>query len=245
MEKEEIIYGAHSVIEALKSEKSIEKIILNKGQRNEFYEEIIELAKKQQVKISFVPQVKFRKYEHLNHQEIIAFTSPVAFADFETTIESILDKKEEVLFLVLDGVTDVRNLGSIIRTAECTGVDAIVLPKNNSAGVNKDTVKTSAGAIFNIPICKVDHVHDALFYFQSSGIQLIAATEKTDNYIYQQEIGSKVALIMGDENKGISNATLKQVDARVKLPLLGSIASLNVSVACGAILYDIVRRKIQ
>lgn len=245
MEKEEIIYGAHSVIEALKSEKSIEKIILNKGQRNEFYEEITQLAKEQQVKVSFVPQVKFRKYENLNHQEIIAFTSPVKFADFETTIESILSKKESVLFLVLDGVTDVRNLGSIIRTAECTGVDAIILPKNNSAGVNKDTVKTSAGAIFKIPICKVDHVHDALFYFQSSGIQLIAATEKTDNYIYNQEVNAKVALVMGDENKGISNATLKQVDAKVKLPLLGSIESLNVSVACGAMLYEIVRRKTQ
>ncbi|GGE05589.1 23S rRNA (guanosine(2251)-2'-O)-methyltransferase RlmB [Psychroflexus salis] len=244
MEKEEIIYGAHSVIEALKNEKAIEKILLNKGQRNEFYEEINQLAKKQQVKISFVPQVKFKKYEHLNHQEIIAFVSPIEFLDFEKTIEDILTKKDNPLFLVLDGVTDVRNLGSIIRTAECTGVDAIILPKNNSAGVNKDTVKTSAGAIYNIPICKVDHVHDALFYFQSSGIQLIAATEKTENYIYSQEISSKLALIMGDENKGISSSTLKQVDLKVKLPLLGNIESLNVSVACGALLYEIVRRRI-
>ena len=244
MEKEEIIYGAHSVIEALKSEKAIEKILLNKGQRNEFYEEIVQLAKKQQVKISFVPQIKFKKYEHLNHQEIIAYVSPVEFADFEKTIEEVLAKKENPLFLVLDGVTDVRNLGSIIRTAECTGVDAIVLPKNNSAGVNKDTVKTSAGAIFNIPICKVDHIHDALFYFQSSGIQLIAATEKANQYIYGQEVSSKVALIMGDENKGISTSTLKQVDLKVKLPLLGNIESLNVSVACGALLYEIVRRRI-
>jgi 23S rRNA (guanosine2251-2'-O)-methyltransferase len=243
MEKEDIIYGAHSVIEALKSNQSIEKIMLNKGQRNEVYEEITQLAKDKQVKISFVPQVKFRKYEHLNHQEIVAFVSPIAFADFETTVESILEKKENVLFLVLDGVTDVRNLGSIVRTAECAGVDAIVLPKNNSAGINKDTVQTSAGAIFKIPICKVDHLHDALFYFQSSGIQLIAATEKTENYIYDQKIDSKVALIMGDENKGISTSTLKQVDAQVKLPLLGTIESLNVSVACGALLYEIVRRK--
>lgn len=244
MEKEEIIYGAHSLIEALKSKKAIEKILLNKGQRNEYYEEIIQLAKEQQVKISFVPQVKFNKYEHLNHQEVIAFTSPISFADFESTVETILEKKENPLFLVLDGVTDVRNLGSIIRTAECTGVDAIILPKNNSAGVNKDTVKTSAGAIFKIPICKVDHIHDALFYFQSSGIQLIGATEKTEQFVYEQEISSSVALIMGDENKGISNSTLKQLDLKVKLPLLGSIESLNVSVACGALLYEIVRRRL-
>lgn len=242
--KEDIIYGTHSVIEALKSQQAIEKILLNKGQRNEAYEEIIQLAKEQQIKISFVPQVKFKKYEHLNHQEVIAYTSPIAFADFEATVESILEKKENPLFLILDGVTDVRNLGAIIRTAECTGVDAIILPKNNSAGINKDAVKTSAGAIFKVPICKVDHLHDALFYFQSSGVQLIGATEKTDQYVYQQEFGQKLALVMGDEHKGISNSTLKQLDARVKLPLLGNIDSLNVSVACGAILYEIVRRKL-
>lgn len=241
--KQEIIYGIHSVIEALKSEQTIDKILLNKGQRNESYEEIIQLAKKQQVKISYVPQVKFKKYEHLNHQEVIAYTSPVAFNDFEPTIEAILESKENVLFLILDGVTDVRNLGSIVRTAECTGVDAIVLPRNNSAGINKDAVKTSAGAIFSVPICKVDHLHDALFYFQSSGVQLIAASEKTENYIYDQAISNKVALIMGDENKGVSNATLKLADAKVKLPMLGNISSLNVSVACGALLYEIVRRK--
>lgn len=244
MEKQEIIYGAHSLIEALRSKQSIEKIMLNKGQRNEFYEEIIQLAKEQQVKISFVPQVKFKKYEHLNHQEVIAFVSPIEFADFETTVESILAQKDKTLFLILDGVTDVRNLGSIIRTAECTGVDAIILPKNNSAGVNKDTVKTSAGAIFKIPICKVDHLHDALFYFQGSGVQLIGATEKTEHYIYDLEINAHIALIMGDENKGISNSTLKHLDAKVKLPLLGSIDSLNVSVACGALLYELVRRRL-
>lgn len=241
--KEEIIYGTHSVIEALKSEQPIEKVLLYKGQRNEIYEEIIQLCKKQQIKVSFVPQVKFKKYENLNHQDVIAYVSPIEFADFDETIERILGQKKHSLFLVLDGVTDVRNLGAIIRTAECTGVDAIILPKNNSAGINKDAVKTSAGAIFNIPICKVDHLHDALFYFQSSGVQLIGATEKTDNYIYQQDIEEKVALIMGDENKGISNASLKQLDAKVKLPLLGKIDSLNVSVACGALLYEIVRRR--
>lgn len=243
MEDSHIIFGIHSVIEALKQNKDIEKINLLKDSDNPKLKEVEGLAKQNTVKISYVPIQKFKKFENLNHQGVIAYTSQIAYQDFETTIEAILETKDNPLFLLLDGVTDVRNLGAILRTAECTGVDAVILPKSGSAQVNNETIKTSAGAAFNISICKVDHLKDAIFYLKSSGIELVAATEKTDNSIYDLELNKPLAIIMGGEGEGIQSSILKMVDHRGKLPLMGEIESLNVSVACGVILYECVRQK--
>jgi 23S rRNA (guanosine2251-2'-O)-methyltransferase len=148
------------------------------------------------------------------------------------------------LFLLLDQLSDVRNFGAIIRTAECTGVDGIIIQKSGGAPINGDTVKTSAGAVFNIPICKVDHIKDAMFYLQASDIKVIAATEKTENTIYDIDFKQGCALIMGSEDRGINPSILKLVDDKAKLPMYGSIASLNVSVACGAFLYEVVRQRL-
>ena len=243
MEDSHIIFGIHSVIEALKQNKDIEKINLLKDSDNPKLKEVEGLAKQNTVKISYVPIQKFKKFENLNHQGVIAYTSQIAYQDFETTIEAVLETKENPLFLLLDGVTDVRNLGAILRTAECTGVDAVILPKSGSAQVNNETIKTSAGAAFNISICKVDHLKDAIFYLKSSGIELVAATEKTDNSIYDLELNKPLAIIMGGEGEGIQSSILKMADHRGKLPLMGEIESLNVSVACGVILYECVRQK--
>ena len=155
----------------------------------------------------------------------------------------IHETKEQPLFLVLDQLNDVRNFGAIIRTAECAGVDGIVIQKKGSAPINGDSIKTSAGAVFNIPISKVDHIKDALYYFQASDIKTIAATEKTKNTLYDTNFKEGCAIVMGSEGKGISDSVLKIVDVKAKLPMFGKIASLNVSVACGAFLYEAVRQR--
>jgi 23S rRNA (guanosine2251-2'-O)-methyltransferase len=163
--------------------------------------------------------------------------------DLEMLIESTLQANKKPLFLILDQISDARNFGAIIRTAECTGVNGIIVQKAGSAPVNGDTVKTSAGAVFNIPICKVEHIKDAIFYLQSSGIKTIAATEKTEHNIYDFSLNEPLAIIMGSEERGINPSVLKIVDEKAKLPMFGTIGSLNVSVACGAFLYEVVRQR--
>ena len=148
------------------------------------------------------------------------------------------------LFLILDQISDARNFGAIIRTAECTGVTGIIIGKQGAAPVNGDTVKTSAGAVFNVPICKVEHIKDAIFYLQGSGVKIVAATEKTDANIYSISLNEPVAIVMGSEDRGVNPSVLKIVDEKAKLPMYGSIASLNVSVACGAFLYEVVRQRV-
>jgi len=156
----------------------------------------------------------------------------------------VVESGKTPLFLILDQLSDVRNFGAIIRTAECTGVHGIIIQKKGGAPVSADTIKTSAGAIFNIPICKVDHIKDALFYLQGSGITVIAATEKAEGTIYDLDLTNPTAIIMGSEGKGISSSVLKLVDERAKLPMHGEIASLNVSVACGVFLYETIRQRL-
>ena len=173
----------------------------------------------------------------------MAQISPISFYDLDTLVTAVKETKEHPLFLVLDQLSDVRNFGAIIRTAECTGVDGIIIQKKGSAPINGDTIKTSAGAVFNIPICKVDHIKDALYYFQASDIKIIAATEKTENSLYITDFTKGCAIVMGSEGKGISPSVLKIVDAKAKLPMFGNIASLNVSVACGVFLYEAIRQR--
>lgn len=238
------IFGIHSIHEALLQDNTqIESIWLSKNNKSKEYHGIIDLAKKRNVKVSFVPPQKFRKYAHLNHQECIGFISPITYANLEEEIERNLKDSSNPRFLLLDGVTDVRNLGAIIRTAEASGVACVVIPLNNSAPINNETVKTSSGAVFNMPIVRVNHILDAVFYMKSSGIQVIAASEKANQSIYSTAIDNMpTALIMGDEGKGVSKQLLKEVDYSVSLPMLGKTGSLNVSVACGVVLYEILRR---
>lgn len=162
----------------------------------------------------------------------------------EVVQETLIDTAKTPLFLLLDQITDARNFGAIIRTAECSGVHAIIVQNKGGAPVNADTVKTSAGAVFKIPICKVNHIKDAIYYLQASGIKVVAATEKTEDTLYTVDFNAPAALIMGSEEKGVSPSVLKIVDEKAKLPMFGAIASLNVSVACGAFLYEIVRQRI-
>ena len=207
-------------------------------------EEILRTIENSDISISHVPSEKLNRLTKGNHQGIVAITSPISFHSLEDVVEKALSKDVNPLFLVLDQISDVRNFGAIIRTAECAGVQGIIIQKQGSAPINGDAIKTSAGAVFNIPICKVDHVKDAIYFLQGSGIRTIAATEKAQDLIYDIELNQGIAIVMGSEGRGINPSVLKIVDQLVKLPMLGKIDSLNVSVACGAILYEAVRQRL-
>lgn len=237
--KQSLIFGIYPVLEAFKANKSIDKLYLQKDLSSDKLNQIKQLAAKENIPISIVPVQKLHQLTRSNHQGVALQLAPISF----TAIEEVLTNKKSNLFLLLDQVTDVRNFGAIIRTAECTGVDAIIIPKSGSAPINGDTVKTSAGAVFQVPICKVDHIKDAIFHLQAANIKIIAATEKTDQYIYHTDLRSPIAIVMGSEGKGISKSVLRLVDEKVSLPLKGEINSLNVSVACGAFLYEVVRQR--
>ncbi len=244
MEKETKIFGIRAVIEAINADKTIDKIFLQKGLRGELFSDLEKLIRQHSINASYVPVEKLNRLSSKNHQGVVAQISPVEYYDLDNLVMNVIESGKTPLFLLLDQLSDVRNFGAIIRTAECTGVDGIIIQKKGGAPINGDTVKTSAGAVFNVPICKVDHIKDAMFHLQASGIKVIAATEKTDDTIYDVSFAEPCAIIMGSEGRGINPSVLKLVDAKAKLPMYGTIGSLNVSVACGAFLYEVVRQRL-
>ena len=243
MKKETLLFGIYPVIEALKAKQTIDKAYVQKGLQSPKIDAIVADLEALNTTISYVPLEKMEKLCRSNHQGIILISSPIEFVALETMVEAVLESKKTPLFLILDQISDVRNFGAILRTAECTGVDGVIIQKKGGAPVSGDTVKTSAGAIFNIPICKVDHIKDAIYYLQGSGITTIAATEKTQDTIYNLELNEPMAIVMGSEGLGVSKSVLTIVDKKASLPLLGVINSLNVSGACGALLYEVVRQR--
>ncbi len=243
MKKETLLFGIYPVIEALKAKQTIDKAYVQKGLQSSKIDAIVADLEALNTTISYVPLEKMEKLCRSNHQGIILISSPIEFVALETMVEAVLESEKTPLFLILDQISDVRNFGAILRTAECTGVDGVIIQKKGGAPVSGDTVKTSAGAIFNIPICKVDHIKDAIYYLQGSGVTTIAATEKTQDTIYNLELNEPMAIIMGSEGLGVSKSVLSIVDKKASLPLLGVINSLNVSVACGALLYEVVRQR--
>lgn len=243
MENSTQIYGIRAVVEAINADKPIDKVFIQKGLKGELSKELETVIRKKGINASYVPIEKLNRLTKNNHQGVVANTSPITFYELENLVEKVTATGKVPLFLLLDQLSDVRNFGAIIRTAECTGVDGIIIQKKGAAPVTSDTIKTSAGAAFNVPIAKVDHLKDAVFYLQASGIKVIAASEKTENTIYSVSFTEPCALVMGSEDSGISPSILKAADAVAKLPLLGSIGSLNVSVACGVFLYEVLRQR--
>ncbi len=247
MEKEHLIFGIRAIVEAIQAGKEVDKVFIQKEISGELMKDLMKVMKRGNINFSYVPVEKLNRLTPNNHQGAVASISPIGFMDLEHLVESTISQSVETgkkpLFLILDQISDARNFGAIIRTAECTGVNGIIVQKAGSAPVNGDTVKTSAGAVFNIPICKVEHIKDAIFYLQGSGIKTIAATEKTESTIYDIDLKEGLAIIMGSEERGINPSVLKIVDEKAKLPMFGTIGSLNVSVACGAFLYEAVRQR--
>lgn len=243
MEKENQIFGIRAIIEAVYAEIEIDKVFIQKELQGDLMKELMKVLKKHNINFSYVPVEKLNRLTAKNHQGAIATISPVKFYDIETLVNNVVESGKMPFFLILDQLSDARNFGAIIRTAECTGVNGIIIQKQGAAPVNGDTVKTSAGAVFNIPICKVEHIKDAIYYLQGSDIKTVAATEKTENTIYDINFNMPCAIIMGSEDRGVNPSVLKITDEMAKLPMFGTIGSLNVSVACGAFLYEAVRQR--
>lgn len=239
------IFGLRAIIEAIDSGSTINKVYLQKGLRGSLFFELDTRIKKEKITTSLVPVEKLdRLSKNKNHQGAVAQISPIAFVDLEELIDTSLEKKTPPLFLLLDQISDVRNFGAIIRTAECTGVNGIIIQQGGSAPINAETIKTSAGAAFKLPICRVHHIKDAIYALKASDIKIVAATEKTEDLLYAVDFKQPIAIVMGSEHRGINPSVLKIVDYTAKLPLLGSIDSLNVSVACGAFLYEATRQRL-
>lgn len=244
MQKTTQIYGLRAIIEAVNSNEEIDKVFLQKGLKGDLMKELEGLLRRNEINMVYVPIEKLNRLTKSNHQGAVANISPIAFHTLEDLVEKANAKEGPALFLLLDQLSDVRNFGAIIRTAECTGVDGIIVQKKGAAPVTADTIKTSAGAAYRVPIAKVDHLKDAVFYLQASDIKIVSATEKTDNSVYDVPFTDSIAIVMGAEDRGITPSILKASDYRAKLPLLGEIESLNVSVACAVFLYEAVRQRL-
>jgi len=250
MQNTEYIFGIRAIIEAINSGKELEKVYLQKDLKGALMNELNGVVRKNKIASSYVPIEKLNKLsKYQNHQGAVAKISAIIFHDLEALIAKNQKESQEnenftPLYLLLDQISDVRNFGAIIRTAECSDVTGIIIPNHGNAPLNADAIKTSAGAAFNIPICKVEHIKDALFILQAEGIEVVSITEKTNDLIYDVNLKKSIALIMGSEHRGISNSVLKMSDYKAKLPMFGTIESLNVSVACGVALYEVVRQRL-
>ncbi len=241
--KQEMVYGIRPVLEAIDSGKEVEKVFIQKGLRSNTFTELMQVLKEHSVPYQFVPVEKLNRITRKNHQGIVAYISPVAFFRIEDILPGIYEEGKTPFILMLDRVTDVRNFGAILRTAECAGVHAVVIPSRNTAQLNSGTVKSSAGAVFKVPICRSDNLKTAIDYLKQSGLRVVAATEKADQTCYDAVLTGPIVLLMGSEGEGISEEYLKKADIRVKIPVLGEIESLNVSVAAGVMMYEIVRQR--
>lgn len=241
-----MIFGSRPILEAMLAGKTLEKIFLQRGSsRNSTTDEITELAKKLDVPVASVPVEKLNNLTRKNHQGAVAFLSAISYAPLNEIVTSLFEQGKNPLLLILDRITDVRNFGAIARNAECMGVDAIIIPSRGGAQINADAIKTSAGALHLIPVCREPNLKDTLDYLKDYGVQLIACTEKTEQSLADDDVDmvGPTAIIMGSEEDGISPEYLKRADARLRIPLMGQIGSLNVSVATGIILYEAMRQR--
>lgn len=243
-EKSNFIFGTRTAIEAIRAGKEVDKIFIQKGLNNELFAELRKLITDGNIPHQFVPIEKLDRITGKNHQGVICFLSEITFYNIENLLPGIYEKGAVPLLLILDKVTDVRNFGAICRTAECSGVNAIIIPSRGSAQINADAVKTSAGALQLIPVCREENLKNTIIFLKESGVQIVACTEKTEDYYYALDFTQPTAIIMGSEEDGISGEYLKLCDHKAKIPLLGEIQSLNVSVACGVLLYEVVKQRV-
>ncbi len=240
-DKADFVFGVNSVIETLKSEKEIDKILLLKEMKH--VEEIETLARNRGVPVQKVPQERLNRVTMKNHQGAIAFVSSVNFAVLSNVVTSAFESGETPLILVLDRITDVRNFGAISRSAECSGVHAIVIPARGSAQINGDAMKTSSGALNFIPVCRETDLFNTIKYLKNSGFQVVSCTEKGSDIIYDVDYTLPTAIILGSEEDGISANLIEESDIKALIPLKGKVESLNVSVAAGVILFEAVRQR--
>lgn len=241
---DEMIFGIRAISEALQAGEDIDHIYVKRETNSALMTQLLDALGEHRVPIRKVPVEKLNRLTRKNHQGIIAIKSATTYYRLEQVIPTLFEAGRDPFIVVLDGITDVRNFGAIARTCECTGVDAIVIFEQNSVSVTSDAVKTSAGALSRIAVCRERSLERALDYLKQSGVKLVGATEKTSQLMYDEPLhGGPVALVMGAEDTGLSDYTLKVCDHLVRIPLYGDIGSLNVSVATGVLLYEIIRQR--
>jgi 23S rRNA (guanosine2251-2'-O)-methyltransferase len=243
MSESNLIFGIRAVIEAINADKAIDKILLQKGLSNELFNQLRKALQGKEIPFQFVPPEKIKRITDKNHQGVIAFLAEVTYYSTEDLLSQVFEKGKTPLVLILDRVTDVRNFGAIARSAECAGADFIIIPSRGSAQINGDAIKTSAGALHRLPVCREENLKTTIDYLKESGLQVIACHEKTDKLIYDADLTKPTAIIMGSEENGISGEYLKRSDLQVKIPMPGNIASLNVSVATGIVLFEAVHQR--
>ncbi len=243
MKEKEMIFGIRAVIEALEAGKEIDKIIVKRELQGDLFRELTAALQSHDIPVQRVPVERIDRYTRKNHQGVIAFLSAVTYEKIEDIIPFLYEQGKNPFILVLDGLTDVRNFGAIARTCEVAGVDAIVIPARGSVTVNADAVKTSAGALLKIPVCKEGSLTEAIQFLKNSGVKVIAATERAAQSYTEVDYTGPVAIVMGAEDVGVSNDNLRICDELVKIPQFGTIGSLNVSVAAGVLIYESIRQK--
>jgi 23S rRNA (guanosine2251-2'-O)-methyltransferase len=244
-EKNTLIFGRHPIVDALKSGTRLDKIFLQQGVRGEFEKEIRILCREYDVPLQYVPNERMNKMVKGNHQGIVAYLALLDYAQLDNVVPGIFEAGETPLILLLDRVTDVRNLGAIARSAEVCGAHALVVPKVGSALINSDAIKTSAGALTRLPVCRENSLVTAVEYLQHSGIQVLASDLKAEKYIFDTDLTSPTALIIGSEDEGVHPSILDRVDGRFIIPQKGTTDSLNVSVATGIMLYEALRQRMR
>ena len=245
MANDQLIYGRHPVVDALKSGKAMDKVLLQQGIRGPFEREIRLLTRKFNVPLQIVPKERMSRWTKGNHQGIIGLLSPIHYYLLEDVLPMIFERQEAPLILVLDGVTDVRNLGAIARSAECLGAHALVLPKKGSAQINADALKTSAGALTKIPVCREQSLSGALELLKLSGVKVCSSDLKASKRIQEMDWTGPVAILIGSEGRGVNPVFSQEADEQFIIPQVGETESLNVSVATGIILYEVLRQRMK
>ena len=243
MAKEQMVFGIRAVQEAIAAGKEIEKVFVKKGLQGDLFRGFLEIVRQNNIPYQFVPIEKLNRLSRKNHQGVIAMISQVVYQDIEQLVPMLYDDGKEPFILVLDSVTDVRNFGAIARTAECAGVHAIVIPEKGGALINADALKTSAGALHSIPVCRVNSLKEIVEFLKNSGLKVVAATEKGAVNYDKADYQGPIVLMMGAEDTGISSDLLALSDVRSKIPILGEIESLNVSVAAGILMFEIIKSR--
>ncbi len=241
----QMVFGMRSVIEAINADKTVDHIIIQKGLSNQLYNELRKAIYNKNIALKFAPIEKLNKLcDHKNHQGVVAFISQIDYFKTEQLLPLLFETNKTPLILILDKITDVRNFGAICRSAECFGVHFIVIPSRGAAQINEDAIKTSAGALNKIKVCKEDNLKHTIDYLLESGLQIVACHEKTTQHHFDIDLTIPTAIIMGSEDQGISGEYLKKSTHQVKIPMCGSIASLNVSVATGIILHEVLKQRL-
>ena len=244
MEKNNILFGLRPLIEAIEAGRPLEKVYLKKGAEGVLLTELSELCRSRRIYVQWVPVEKLNRLTRSNHQGAVALTSAIDYADVHDMLAAI-PEDETPLVVVFDGVTDVRNFGAIARSAECAGAHGLIIPIKNSAPVNAESMKSSAGALSLIPVSRVGSIRNTLKMLRAEGLQIVAATEKSNTLLFEADLDRPTAIVMGSEDTGISKEVLKLCDVQLAIPIVGGIESLNVSAAAAVMLFEAVRQRIE